>query len=72
MTIKANMEFIDRVTRLVLALVFVVLNFTGVAVGFMGIVLVSLAIIFALTTTFKYCPIYTLFGANSCDSQRTV
>ena len=72
MTLKANMGSIDRVARLTLALVFVAFNLTGVIVGYMGTVLVSLAIIFTLTTTFKYCPLYALFGINSCDSKRTV
>ena len=66
------MGAIDRVARLTLAMVFVAFILTEVIDGALGTVLVSLAIVFTLTSTFKYCPIYALIGINSCDSKKTV
>lgn len=68
---KANIGAIDRVTRLIVALIFVAFTLTDVIVGLVGTVLVSLAIILALTATFKYCPIYSLFRITSCDAKKT-
>ena len=58
MKIEKNIGSIDRIVRFVLAAVFAVLYFTGVVSGTFGIVLLVLAVIFALTATVNVCPIY--------------
>lgn len=62
---KANMGSLDRILRVVLAAVFAALYFTGVVEGTLGIVLIVVAVIFALTSLISFCPLYPIFGINT-------
>jgi hypothetical protein len=62
---KANMGSLDRILRVVLAVVFAALYFTGIVEGTLGIVLVVAAVIFALTSLISFCPLYPIFGINT-------
>lgn len=62
---KKNMGTIDKSVRIVLALVAVVLFFTHVVSGILGIVLLVLAGIFVLTSLISFCPLYWPFGINT-------
>ena len=59
---KKNMGTTDRTIRIVLAVLFAVLYFTGVVKGILGIVLLVLAVIFVLTSFISFCPLYVPFG----------
>ncbi len=63
---KKNMGTADRIIRLILAIVMGGLYFSGVIPGTLGIVLVALAVIFALTSFISFCPIYAPFGISTC------
>lgn len=56
----------DKVIRLVLAALFVILYSTDVVSGTLGIVLMVAALIFAATSLINFCPIYAIFGASTC------
>jgi len=58
---KRNLSNIDRIVRLVIAALFVYLYFGGVVTGALGIVLVVLAAVFALTAVVAFCPLYAPF-----------
>ena len=58
---KKNMSNLDRIIRVILALVFAVLYFTGVISGTLGIVLLVLAVVFLLTSAVSFCPLYVPF-----------
>ena len=58
---KQNVGNTDRIVRFVLAAVFAVLYFTGVVSGTLGIVLLVLAVVFAVTAAINFCPIWYLF-----------
>ena len=62
---KKNMSNADRVIRLVLAVLFAVLYFSGTIPGTFGIVLVVLAAVFATTSFIHFCPLYTVFGIST-------
>ncbi len=66
---KKNMGNADRVIRLLLAIVMVVLYFTNVVTGTLGIVLMVLAGIFALTSFISFCPLYAPFGLSTCSTK---
>ena len=66
---KANMGSTDRVIRIVLAVVLAALYFSGVMSGTLGIVLVVVAAVFALTSLVSFCPLYTLLGLNTCSTK---
>ena len=51
----------DRTIRIVLAVLFAVLYFTGVVKGTLGIVLLVLAVVFVLTSLISFCPLYVPF-----------
>ena len=60
----------DRVMRTVLALVIAALYFGGVITGTLGIVLLVLAMVFALTSMVRFCPLYALFGFSTCSNKK--
>lgn len=62
-----NMGKIDKTIRLILALIIAALYFGNIINGAIGITLVALAIIFAVTSFINFCPLYTLFGINTCS-----
>ena len=65
---KANMGTTDKIIRFALAAVFAALYFTGTVTGILGIVLLVFAIVFVLTSLVSFCPLYTLFGINTCNT----
>ncbi len=67
---KKNMGNADRMIRLLLAAVMVVLYFTNVVTGTLGIVLLVLAGVFVLTSLISFCPLYTLIGLNTCKVKK--
>lgn len=67
---KHNMGTVDRIVRILLAVVMAVLYFSGLVTGIAGIVLLVLAGIFLLTSVVSFCPLYTLFGMNTCPTKK--
>ncbi len=63
---KANMGNTDRIIRVLLAIVFAGLYFTGTVAGTWGTVLIVLGGIFLATSVISFCPLYTLVGVNTC------
>lgn len=63
---KKNMGSADKMIRIILAVVFSVLYFTGTVTGTLGIVLLVLGGIFLLTSFVSFCPLYTILGINTC------
>jgi O-antigen/teichoic acid export membrane protein len=66
---KKNMGSIDKVVRIVLAIVAVILFFTNVVTGTWGIVLLVVAAVFVLTSLFSFCPLYLPFGISTCKKK---
>jgi len=65
---KRNMSNIDRIIRVVLALVFAYLYFGGIVTGTLGIVLVVLGAVFLLTALLAFCPLYVPFHFSTKKS----
>ena len=61
----------DRVTRIVVAVIIGFLYFGGILTGTLGIILLVLAGIFLLTSLVSFCPLYTLFGINTCPRTKS-
>ncbi len=61
-----NMGNIDKLVRLSVAVLVALLYYFNMITGTLAIVLGALAIIFALTSMINFCPLYTLFGINTC------
>lgn len=65
---KKNMGSTDRIVRIILAIVFGVLYFTGTVSGVLGIVLLILGGVFLATSLINFCPLYTIFGISTCKT----
>lgn len=63
---KKNVGNLDRILRIVLAIVFAALYFTNVVSGTVGIVLLVLGIVFAATSAVSFCPLYAMVGLSTC------
>lgn len=64
------MGTIDRVVRIVIAVIIAVLFFTGQITGTLGIILLVLAAIFLSTSLISFCPLYTLVGFKTCKTEQ--
>lgn len=63
---KTNVGTADRIVRIVLALLFSVLYFTGTVEGTLGLALLILGGAFLVTAVVGWCGLYTLFGISTC------
>jgi hypothetical protein len=66
---KANMGSIDRVVRIIIAVVVGFLFYQGIIVGTLGYVLMALAVIFLITSFISVCPLYLPFGISTKKKQ---
>ncbi|UCG30394.1 MAG: DUF2892 domain-containing protein [candidate division WOR-3 bacterium] len=62
---KLNMGSWDRVIRLLITLIIVILLIAGVLKGSLAVILGIIAIIFFATSVFGFCPLYLIFGISS-------
>jgi uncharacterized membrane protein len=62
---KKNMGTIDKAVRLTLAAVVLLLYYMNVISGTLALVLLVVAIIFAVTSLFGVCPLYIPFGIST-------
>jgi len=58
---KRNMSNLDRIIRIVVALIFAYLYFSGTVTGVLGIILLILGVVFVLTSFIAFCPLYVPF-----------
>ncbi|WP_084205849.1 YgaP family membrane protein [Psychroserpens mesophilus] len=63
---KANMGNTDRLIRIVIAVIIGILYWQGLIEGTLAYILIALSVIFVLTSLINFCPLYTLFGINTC------
>ena len=59
------MGLIDRIIRILIAVVVVIFYFTNVISGTLAIILLILAGIFVLTSLISFCPLYLPFGIKT-------
>jgi hypothetical protein len=67
---KTNMGTTDRIIRLAVAAIIAILYFTGTVTGTLGIVLLVVAAVFALTAVVSFCPLYPILGINTCKVKK--
>lgn len=61
---------VDKLVRLVVALLLIVAYFNEIVIGWLGIVFLIVAGIFILTSIINFCPIYAMLGMNSCPIKK--
>jgi len=62
---KKNMGTIDKVIRVLVAVIVLVLYFTHVISGTMAVILLILSAVFVVTSLLGFCPLYLLFGLST-------
>lgn len=68
---KTNVGKTDKLIRLLLALVGIVLYIFNVVSGTFGIVVLVIAAVLILTALINFCPLYIVFGLNTCKNGET-
>ena len=66
---KKNMGTIDRIIRVVLALVVGILYLAGQITGMAAIILGVFAVVFLLTSAVGFCPLYVPLGISTIKKQ---
>lgn len=67
---KTNVGTIDRMIRLVLGIIMVVLYFSETITGTLGYVLMAVGIVFVITSMIGFCPLYAIVGLNTCPAKK--
>lgn len=62
---KKNLGTIDKVVRVLIAVVVVVLWLTNIISGTLAIILLALSAIFVVTSLLGTCPLYLVFGLST-------
>ena len=62
---KKNMGTVDKVIRILVAVIVVLLYFTNVISGTLGIILLALSAIFVVTSILGICPMYMPLGLST-------
>jgi hypothetical protein len=67
---KKNMGSTDRFIRIFIAVALLTTFYTDTVTGTLGYILAAVAGVLILTTFVSFCPLYTLFGMNTCKIQK--
>lgn len=62
---KSNMSTVDRIVRILIAIVVLVLYLTHQISGVLAIVLIIVAAVFLLTSLINFCPLYRVLGIST-------
>jgi hypothetical protein len=60
-----NMGSVDRIVRVMIAVIIAALYFAGQISGTLAIILLAVAGIFILTSFISFCPLYWPFGIHT-------
>ncbi len=67
---KKNMGSTDRFIRIFIAVALLTTFYTDTVTGVLGYIMLAVAAILILTTFVSFCPLYTLFGVNTCKLKK--
>ncbi|UII77957.1 DUF2892 domain-containing protein [Flagellimonas sp. HMM57] len=67
---KKNMGGLDRAIRFIIAIGVGLLFYFGVIEGTLAYIAMTLAVVFLVTSFINFCPLYALFGINSCNVKK--
>ena len=60
----------DKIVRVLLAVVVALLVYFEVVQGTLAYVLMAVSAIFVLTSLVSFCPLYGIFGLNTCKTKK--
>lgn len=67
---KANVGSVDKLVRLVLAIVLILLFYFEVLTDSLGIVALIVALVLTVTSLINFCPLYAIFKMNTCKTKK--
>ncbi len=67
---KKNMGNADKIIRILIAAVLTFLYINGTISGVLGIIAVVVSAVFVATSLISFCPLYTIFGINTCTTKK--
>ena len=67
---KKNMGTLDKGIRFVIAITIASLYYFNIISGTLAYILMAVAIIFLITSFINFCPLYSLFGINTCKVKK--
>ncbi|GMQ31032.1 DUF2892 domain-containing protein [Algoriphagus confluentis] len=67
---QKNMGATDKTIRLIAAVALVILYFTGILEGTLGIIALVVAGVFVLTSWVSFCPLYPILRINTCAKKK--
>lgn len=69
---KINIGILDRVIRITIAIVFVILFITGHISGTLATILLGLGVVFSVTGMLGFCPLYLPLKINTKKSKSQI
>ncbi len=63
---KKNIGSVDKIIRILIAIIIAILFFTNVISGTLGIILLIFAGMFLITSLIGFCGLYTILGVSTC------
>ncbi|PQJ13873.1 YgaP family membrane protein [Nonlabens xylanidelens] len=70
MSHEKNLGTIDRIIRILFAVVVSILFFTNVVTGTLGVILLIVGGVLLATSFMNFCPLYAVLGINSCPIKK--
>ncbi len=67
---KRNVGKTDKIIRILIAAVLIILYFTNIVTGTLGIVFLTAAGVALITALINFCGLYALFGMSSCPLKK--
>jgi hypothetical protein len=67
---KKNMGKVDKMLRMIVALVIAMLYLNDSISGFLASILIVLAIVFSITSLIGFCPLYLPFGIDTNEKNQ--
>ncbi|MGB5647467.1 YgaP family membrane protein [Muriicola sp.] len=64
---KTNMGALDKIIRVIIAIAAGFLVYYDVVQGVYSYILLTIVAIFLLTSLVGFCPLYSIFGLNTCS-----
>jgi len=64
-----NMGSYDKLIRLAVAIVLIVLYYKGTLIGTLGVIALVAALVLTVTSLISFCPIYKIFGISSLKKE---
>jgi predicted ABC-type exoprotein transport system permease subunit len=67
---KKNMGSADRLIRLLIAAALIMAWISHWVTGTLGIAAMVIAVVFVLTSLISVCPLYSIFGIDTCKVKK--